>query len=467
MRVLGRIRLSHSTEESTSAERQRELIQDWADRNDHTVVGWAEDIDVSGSIDPFKTPELGEWLTPENMGEFDILCAWKMDRLARNTVALHKLMGWCMEHNKALVCVSDSIDLSTWTGRMVAGVIAGVAEGELEAIRERNRASRKKLTQLGRVTGARYGYRIVNTPEGKKWEPDPETSEVIRWMAKEVLAGTSVKNIIDQLEERGVKSPTGKARWSHTSVRSVLTKKSLLGWSIYHGEPVLDSEGNPLVIAEPILDTETFNRLAEVFEARKRHRNYKTNHNVVLGVAQCAECKTNLVRLERPSRTSEAPRLGCNTCRKSYREDYVVPHIHRLFRDYVAEHDEVERVVHAPVDNREEIASTERAISELVQVIAGGDLSEGTRSIVSNRLTALDKQLESLKERQRLETTVEWRKTGRRYADVWDSLDDMGKREMMKRAGVVFYVGRANMGGHSVIDIEAHVPAEFEELLRK
>ena len=61
MRVLGRIRLSRMTEESTSAARQREIIEMRAKSNDHEIVGWAEDIDVSGSVDPFDTPQLGPW----------------------------------------------------------------------------------------------------------------------------------------------------------------------------------------------------------------------------------------------------------------------------------------------------------------------------------------------------------------------------------------------------------------------
>ena len=46
--VLGRIRLSRATDESTSPERQREVMDSWAKSNDHEVVGWAEDLDVSG-----------------------------------------------------------------------------------------------------------------------------------------------------------------------------------------------------------------------------------------------------------------------------------------------------------------------------------------------------------------------------------------------------------------------------------
>jgi site-specific DNA recombinase len=84
MRVLGRLRLSRSTEESTSIERQREIVQQWADANGHSVVGWAEDIDVSGAVDPFDTPQLGPWLG-HRVTEWDILCAWKLDRLGSET----------------------------------------------------------------------------------------------------------------------------------------------------------------------------------------------------------------------------------------------------------------------------------------------------------------------------------------------------------------------------------------------
>jgi len=135
MRVLGRVRLSRLTEESTSAARQREIIEQWAKANDHEIVGWAEDVDVSGSVDPFDTPQLGGWLRRPD--EWDILCAWKLDRVGRRAIPLNKLFGWTLENRKVLVCVSDNIDLSTWVGRLVANVIAGVAEGELEAIRER------------------------------------------------------------------------------------------------------------------------------------------------------------------------------------------------------------------------------------------------------------------------------------------------------------------------------------------
>ncbi|KLN68742.1 hypothetical protein ABM90_26970 [Rhodococcus erythropolis] len=43
------------------------------------MIGWAEDADVSGAVDPFDTPQLGRWLN-QRIEEYDVIAAWKFDR---------------------------------------------------------------------------------------------------------------------------------------------------------------------------------------------------------------------------------------------------------------------------------------------------------------------------------------------------------------------------------------------------
>jgi site-specific DNA recombinase len=206
MRVLGRLRLSRSTDESTSIDRQRELITQWADLNDHTVVGWAEDIDVSGSVDPFDTTQPGDWLG-SRAPEFNVIVCWKLDRLSRNTINLNKLFGWCMEHGKSVVSCSESIEISTPVGRLIANVIGFLAEGELEAIRERQRSSKAKLRELGRWSGGKvpYGYTAV-TLDGGGWslEVDQEAARVVRRIVAEFLDGRPLAHIAKGLNEDGI-----------------------------------------------------------------------------------------------------------------------------------------------------------------------------------------------------------------------------------------------------------------------
>src|SRR4051794_30226565 len=99
LRVLGVIRLSNDSDETTSPERQRALISNWAQASGHVMAGWSEDLDVSGATRPFARPDLGPWLAaPER---FDALAAWKLDRLTRRAAHFVELREWAEEHGKA------------------------------------------------------------------------------------------------------------------------------------------------------------------------------------------------------------------------------------------------------------------------------------------------------------------------------------------------------------------------------
>jgi site-specific DNA recombinase len=76
---------------------------------------------------------------------------------------------------------------------MLASVIAGLAEGELEAIRERGRSSRSKLRQLARWPGCKppYGYTAVERGDGKgkTLEIDPLAKTVVRRIVDDLIDG--------------------------------------------------------------------------------------------------------------------------------------------------------------------------------------------------------------------------------------------------------------------------------------
>ena len=116
-----------------------------------------------------------------------------------------------IDHDKTLVCVSDNIDLSNWVGRLVANVIAGVAEGELEALRERQVGSRRKLRELGRWAGGKppFGYTAVERVDGKgkSLEVDELAESVVRRIVDDVLDGKQLTRIARELNAEGYLVP--------------------------------------------------------------------------------------------------------------------------------------------------------------------------------------------------------------------------------------------------------------------
>ena len=137
-RVLGAIRLSRMSDESTSPERQREQIAAWSKLHGHEVVHITVDTDVSGRVPASLRPDLGPWMTkPDMVGRWDILCTAKLDRVTRSVGDLCDIIDWCSERGKALASVAEHFDLSTPAGRMVATILASVAQFERERVGER------------------------------------------------------------------------------------------------------------------------------------------------------------------------------------------------------------------------------------------------------------------------------------------------------------------------------------------
>lgn len=428
MRVLGRIRLSRLTEESTSAARQRDIIEAWAKSNDHEIVGWAEDLDVSGSVDPFATPALGSWFDREN--EWDILCAWKLDRIGRRAIPLNHVFGWMMARDKTLVCVSDNIDLSTWVGRLVANVIAGVAEGELEAIRERNKASRKKLLETGRWAGGHVPFGFVAVPlDGGGWKlaVDHERAGIIRQMVADVCAGESLPAVAE------------KYNWPETTLRKTLKGKHLIGHATYQGQTVRDPEGNAVLNGEPILTLDEWERLQGELASRSITTVRKVT-SPLQGVVVCKQCGRALQyhKYQRDYGKRLYRYYYCKEHKTQIDADTLEGILEGVFLDTWGDSPVMDRVYRPAEDHQIALNEAVRAVDELTSLL-GHSLSKTVTERLTGQLRALDKRIAELESLPAREAGWEYTPTGQTFRDVWDTGD---KRSLLLDAGFNLSVTR-------------------------
>ncbi len=450
-RVLGRIRLSRASDESTSAERQRELIERWAADNGHTVIGWAEDLDISGSVDPFDTPALGAWLKPDKLAEWDVLCAWKLDRLARRAVPLHRLFGMCEEHGKTLVCVSDNIDLSHWVGRLVASVIAGVAEGELEAIRERTKASHRKLREMGRWPGGKpaYGYRAREREDAAGWElvPDEHSAAVLREIIGQVLDGQTVESIAKALTERGEPSPADYIRqrsgeatrggvWRGQTIRNLLRSKTLLGHVTHNGVTVRDSEGAPVSKGPALITGQEFDRLQTVLESKSFTVTRSTNASPLLGVAVCAVCEHPLHHRGQTTAGKLYRYYYCRNCKgpQAHAEEVELL-LEQTFLEQEGDKPVRERIYVPADDQREALREAVEAVDELTELLRSVS-SDTVKERLRSQLRALDSRIGELENTPAKEAGWEYRETGQTYRQAWDAADTDGRRQLLLRSRI-------------------------------
>lgn len=110
------------------------------------------DVGISGTKD--KRPELNRLMSDAHKRRFDVVLVWKLDRFGRSLRHLVNALAEFESLGISFVSLSDNLDLSTASGRLMFNIIGAMAEFERELIRERVKAgmknARAKGTRIGR-----------------------------------------------------------------------------------------------------------------------------------------------------------------------------------------------------------------------------------------------------------------------------------------------------------------------------
>lgn len=502
-RVLGILRLSRDGENSTSIERQRDRIEQWAEFNGHTIVGWAEDVDVSGGVAPWERAELGKWLpdtigarvsereeqmawNASRAGEWDIACAWKLDRISRRVLHIVQLDDWARQNRKALASVDDGFDFTTEMGRLLFTLLAAFAEGELTAIKARQRSSRRHLSQVGRYAGSTppYGYRAEPAADGEGFVLVPDetgtaTAKVVREMARMILKeGKSANAVALWLNENGQhkakdaqlvrkgKEPKG-SKWAGKDVTSILRSEVILGRSYRtetietpEGETVervrvvTDAEGMPLQRADALISEEDFAALQVKLDgnASKRTSN-RRDRAELLGVVSC-ECGRAWYRNPRANEAHTSyrcssyakPGQGCGNS-KSFNARKLEELVRTRFLATVGGAEIVRREFVPGVNHDKEIAALGRALADLREDRAAGlyadDLGKAEYREQYAKLSSRRTELVALPS-----TPDRWEEvaTGQTYAERWATLTtDAERNAEYIAAGVKVIVHREEL----------------------
>src|SRR5438132_13606943 len=105
----------------------RELRQ-FAEARGWTVAGEYVDAGVSGAKD--SRPELNRLMADAKRRGFDVVLVWKLDRFGRSLRHLVNALAEFESLNIAFVFLSDNLDLSTASGRLMFNIIGAMAEFE-------------------------------------------------------------------------------------------------------------------------------------------------------------------------------------------------------------------------------------------------------------------------------------------------------------------------------------------------
>jgi DNA invertase Pin-like site-specific DNA recombinase len=156
----------------------RELRQ-FAEARKWTIAGEYVDAGISGSKE--KRPELDSLIADAHKRRFDVVAVWRFDRFARSVSHLLRALETFNALGVAFVSLSEQMDTTTPTGKMVFTVLGAVAELERSLIVERVKAGLRNA----RAKGKRLGRPRVAV----------DAAEIARLRSR----GRSIREIADKL----------------------------------------------------------------------------------------------------------------------------------------------------------------------------------------------------------------------------------------------------------------------------
>lgn len=205
MNVIGYLRVS--TEEQASSglglEAQRARIKSEAEHRGWTVR-WL--VDEGYSAKNLQRPAMTEALRLLASHEADALVVAKLDRLSRSVVDFSNTLATAKKQKWAVVLLDLGVDTSTPNGKLVAGLMAQIAEWERDIIAQRT----KDALAAAKARGQRLG------------RPRQTTDEVVAQVVALHDEGLSLRSIARALTDSAVPTTRGAAEWRASSVRRIL-----------------------------------------------------------------------------------------------------------------------------------------------------------------------------------------------------------------------------------------------------
>jgi DNA invertase Pin-like site-specific DNA recombinase len=146
------IRVSSPKGQKTDS--QRAELEAWLKRHRMKAVQWFEDRDSATNMQREAFRELQVAIFA---GKITTVIVWKLDRLARSLKeGVNVLADWC-KRGVRVIAITQQIDLSGLVGHLIATLLFGIAEMELQHSKERQAIGIALAKKRGVYTGRRSG----------------------------------------------------------------------------------------------------------------------------------------------------------------------------------------------------------------------------------------------------------------------------------------------------------------------
>ncbi len=440
MRYDGYIRVSdtkgRSGDRFLSPEIQRDTIERLAAAKGVELGEVVQELDVSGGK-KIEDRELGRLVERVERRESAGVIVWKLSRFSRSLLDAVETSKRITDAGGRLI--ADDFDSAQPMNKAMLGLLAGLAEEELDARREGWRQARQRHVEQGIPNGrAPLGYR---KPDGSgRLEVVERDAKIVRKVFEQRAEGLAFSQIA---RERG---------WSHSTARQILSNVAYLGVA-RSGEYVNEQAHTPIVSRE----------LWDAAQAGRRHQGpppgETTRNRLLLGIARCAGCgKTLKVVRRKRADGSFVVSYFCKNAASEPCPDRAFVHADELdafvaawFEQAIESAPRMIDVVSAGRELEQAQAAEAEVVEQLHAYIENADTLDKT--LFQRGLSARQKRVEQARETVRhLAARLTRLPSGGSLTALWAGFTPLERREVL-----LSFLDRADVSRGASDDLAGHV----------
>ena len=342
-------RLSRDDElqgDSNSIVNQKAMLEKYANENGFKNLRHFTDDGYSGTN--FNRPAWQELISLVDEGKVDTIIVKDMSRIGRNylEVGMYTEVKF-PNSNIRFIAINNSVDSDNQQDNDFTPFLNIINEFYVKDTSKKIRASAKTKGESGEHLTANPPYGYMKDPDDpKRWVVDDEAAQVVKRIFNLCLESCGTSQIARILKDDKIETPTayrirngGKSTrapenpyaWSARTISFILSRQEYLGRTVNFKTSKPSYKSKKKVLNPPemwkifentheaIIDEETFNRVQELRE--KRRRPTKTGKtNMFSGVAMCADCGGRMCFSTRKNFDETQDYFVCYTARSKGKE---------------------------------------------------------------------------------------------------------------------------------------------------
>ncbi len=358
MRVWLYYRLSRDEdEELNSLMNQRNIIESYALKNGHTIVGESFDDNISGMH--FDRDGIEQLTAAVDAGRIDAVIVKDLSRLGRHRIQTALYIDYLRQNNVRVLSATEGIDTFNEADDLVIGFKGLMNDFYARDGSRRVTTGYRQKQKAGIVITPPFGYfKDKNTNQVKII---PEAAETVRLIFSSYISGMGMKAIARMLNEESRKTPAQLSKelfnkrmspekeeikkkylWDSTMVSRLLKDEAYIGTLVCHksernkiNKTFRFTEAHEQFRHEnylpPIIPKEMWEQVQELIEMRKKDNTRAGPGQSIhrySGLLKCADCGRSMLGRRIKLKNGERVEYICSTHHR-FGKEHCPPHIIR------------------------------------------------------------------------------------------------------------------------------------------